>query len=86
MAPNTPTASQEKASSDLGEIIVVYPKQSPPSPRESLQVGTADVMAHSSCSPCPTLGTPERNSTPTLQSHKPILSLCQMMSYIFKRR
>ena len=64
MAPNTPAASKEKAPSNLGEIILVYPKQSPPSPQESSQVGMDDVMAHSSCSLSPTLGTPERNSMP----------------------
>ena len=64
MAPNTPAASKEKAPSDLGEIIAVYPKQSLPSPHQSSQVDMANVTAHSSCSPSHTLGTPERNSTP----------------------
>ena len=64
VAPDTPAASKEKAPSDLGEIILVYSKQSPPSPHESSQVGMADVMAHSSHSPSPTPGTLERNSTP----------------------
>ena len=64
MVPNTPAASKEKAPPDLGEIIPVYPKQLPPSPQESSQVGTIDVTAHSSCSPSPTLGNPERNSNP----------------------
>ena len=64
MAPIHPAASREKAPSELGEIIAVYPKQSHPSPHESSQVGMANVMAHSSCSPPPTPGTPERNSTP----------------------
>ena len=64
MAPDTSAASKKKSPSNLGEIIPVDPKQSPPSPHESSQVGTADVMGHSSCSPSPTPGTPERNSTP----------------------
>ena len=64
MASNTPAASKEKAPSDVGQIIAVYLKQSPTSPHESSQVGMADIMAHSSFSPSPTPGTPERNSTP----------------------
>ena len=64
VAPNTPGASKEKAPSNLGEIIAVYPKQSPPLPHESSRAGTADITAHSSCSPPPTPGTPERNSIP----------------------
>ena len=64
MAPNTPAASKEKAASNLGEIIAVYPKQSPPSPHESSQAGMVNVMAHSSYFPSPTPGTLERNSTP----------------------
>ena len=71
MTPNIPAASKEKAPSDLGEIIAVYPKQLPPSPHESLQVGTANAMVHSSCSPSPTLGTPEMNSTPNPSESQP---------------
>ena len=63
VVPNTPSASKEKAPSNLGEIIAFYPKQSPPSPHKSLQVGMANITAHSSHSPSPTLGTPDRNST-----------------------
>ena len=86
VAPNTPAAGKEKASSNLGEIIAVYPKQSPPSPHKSSQADMAKVTAHSNCSPSPTLGTPERSSTPNPPESQPILSLCQTMSYIFKRR
>ena len=60
---DTPAASKEKAPSNLGEIIAVYLKQSPPSPHESLQAGMANVTVHSRCSPSPTLSTPEKNST-----------------------
>ena len=72
MVPNTPAASKEKAPSDLGEIISIYLKQPPPFPQESSQVGMVDITAHSSHSPSPTLGTPERNTTPyppELQAH-----------------
>ena len=86
MVPNTPAASKVKASLDLGEIIPVYLKQLPPFPHRSSQASMVDITAHSSHFPSPTLGTPERNSTPNPQSHKPILSLCQMMCYTFKRR
>ena len=40
-------------------------RQPPPSPQESSQAGMANVTAHSSCSPCPTLGTLERGSSLT---------------------
>ena len=62
MVPNTPAASKEKASLDLGEITPVYLKQPPPSPQESSQVGMINVTAHSSHSPSPTPGTPERTA------------------------
>ena len=45
--------------------VPVYLKQLPPKPQESSQAGMADVMAHSSCSPSPIPGTPERDSSPT---------------------
>ena len=72
MVPNTPAASKERASPDLGKIISIYLKQPPPSPQESSQDGTVNITVHSSCSPSPTLSTPERSSTPTppeLQAH-----------------
>ena len=64
MVPNTPAARKEKVPLELGEIIPVYPKQPPPSPHKSSQAGTVNITAHSSCSPSPTLGNKERNSTP----------------------
>ena len=67
MVLNTPAASKEEATPDLGEIgeiILVYPKQPSPSTQESSQSGMINVTAHSSCSPSPMLGTLERNSTP----------------------
>ena len=64
MTPNIPAANKEKAPPDLGEIIPVYLKQPLLSPHQSSQAGTTNIVAHSSCSPSPTLGTPERNSTP----------------------
>ena len=51
--------------SNLGETIIIYLKQPPPSPQGSSQAGMADVMAHSSCSPTPMLGSPERDSSLT---------------------
>ena len=63
VAPNTLVASKEEVPPDLGEIIPVFLKQSPPFPQESSQVGMVNVTAHSSCSPSPTPGTLERNST-----------------------
>ena len=65
VAPNNPAANGEGIPSDLGETITVYLKQLPCSPQESLQVGTANVMAHSSHSPTPVSGTPERDSSHT---------------------
>ena len=65
MVPNTPAASKEKAPLDLGETIPVYPKQPPPSPQESSQVGTINVTAYSSHSPSPSQATLERNGIPT---------------------
>ena len=64
MAPNTPVASKGEVPSGSGERVLVYPKQLPPSPHGSSQVGTANVMAHSSPSPSPISGTPEGNSSP----------------------
>ena len=63
MVPNTPAVSKEKAPPDLWKIIPVYLKQPPPSPQESSQVGMINITAHFSCSPSPTPGTLDRNST-----------------------
>ena len=63
---NTPEQSwcKEKATLDLGEIISIYLKQPPPYQQESSQVGVVDITALFTCSPSPTLGTLEGNSTP----------------------
>ena len=51
--------------SDLGETIPVYLKQLPPSPQELSQARMANIMPHSSHSPTPMPGSPERDSSPT---------------------
>ena len=63
VASNTPVASKGEVPSDSGEIVPVYLKQLPP--HGSSQVGMADIMAHSSHSPSPIPGTPDRSSSPT---------------------
>ena len=86
MVPNTQAASKEKAPLDLGEISPVYPKQPPPSPQESSQVGMTNVTAHSSHSPSPMWVLWRGTACPTPQSCKPTPSLCQTMCHILKRR
>ena len=83
MVPNTPAASKEKAPLDLGEIIPVYPKQPPPSPQESSQVGMIDITAHSSHSLSLTPGTPQRNSMPSpLESQANSITLPDDVLYL----
>ena len=65
MAPNSPAASRREVPPEPGETLLGYLKQPPPSPHESSKVGTANVTAHSSHSPSPMLGIPERDTSPT---------------------
>ena len=76
MAPDTPVTSRGEVPSHSGEIVPVFLKQSPPFPQELSQVGTDNVKAHSSHSPSPIPGTPERNCNPTpLQSQANSITL-----------
>ena len=65
MAHNNPVASRGEVPPEPGETLLDYLKQPPPSPHQSSQGGTANVTAHSSCSPSPMLGMLERDTSPT---------------------
>ena len=86
MAPNTPVAIRGEVPSDSGQIVPVSLKQPPPSPQESSQVGTANVMAHSSCSH-PLYQVLQGGMVAPFPSNcRPILSPSLMMCGTSKRR
>ena len=60
--PNNPAASRGEDLPEPGETLPDYLKQPPPSPHGTSQVGMGDITAHSSCSPSPTPGMPERDT------------------------
>ena len=76
-------ASRGEVPTDPGETLPGYLRQLPPSPHESSQAGMANVTAPSSCSSSPTLGMPERDTSPTpFQSQANSINLLDVMLHL----